>query len=193
METEVNSTSTVTTRSVGVRFGLIGALCSVAYFLILNVAGINMSGGVWSWIGYGITLLIVVFAHKYFKDNSVESQSAAIDDRRVARGFMSYGQGVGIAFWIGLVSGVISSIFTYLYIKFIDTNFIEMVKEQQIETFQKQGMSDQQIDQAMKVAANFTTPEAMLIMMLLGSIIVTVIIGVIVSIFTQKKNPEPAF
>lgn len=152
-----------------------------------------MASGAWSWIGYGITLLIVVFAHKYYKDNNIETQSVAIDDRRVAHGFMSYGQGVGIAFWIGLVSGIISSIFTYLYIKFVDTSFIDMVKEQQIETFQKQGMSDQQIDQAMKVAANFTTPEMMLIMGLLGSIIVTVIIGVIVSIFTQKKNPEPAF
>ncbi|HEU5148732.1 MAG TPA: DUF4199 domain-containing protein [Chryseosolibacter sp.] len=193
MQTEVNSTSTLTTRSVGVRFGLIGAVCSVAYFLVLSVAGINMASGAWSWIGYGITLLIVVFAHKYYKDNNIETQSVAIDDRRVAHGFMSYGQGVGIAFWIGLVSGIISSIFTYLYIKFVDTSFIDMVKEQQIETFQKQGMSDQQIDQAMKVAANFTTPEMMLIMGLLGSIIVTVIIGVIVSIFTQKKNPEPAF
>ena len=193
METQVNSTSSVTTRSVGVRFGLIGAVCSVAYFLILNIAGINMGSGVWSWIGYGITLVIVVFAHKYYKDNNVEKSSVAIDDGRVSNGFMSYGQGVGIAFWIGLVSGVISSIFTYLYIKFVDTGFIELVKEQQIETFQKQGMTDQQIDQAMKYAAAFTTPEAMFVMMLVGSIIVTVIIGVIVSIFTQKKNPEPAF
>ena len=138
-----------------------------------------MTSGVWNWLGYVVTILIVVFAHKYYKENS--------------DGFMSYGQGVGIAFWIGLVSGVISSIFTYLYIKFIDTAFLELIKERQIEAMQQKGMSDEQIDQAMNVAAMFTTPEAMFIMMLIGSIIATVIIGVIVTIFTQKKNPEPAF
>lgn len=179
MESEVNSRSAITTRSAGVRFGLIGAVCSIAYFLILNVAGLDMTSGVWNWLGYVITILIVIFAHKYYKDNG--------------DGFMSYGQGVGIAFWIGLVGGVISSIFTYLYIKFVDTGFIDLVRERQIEAMQQQGMSDQQIDQAMKVASAFTTPEAMFIMMLIGSIIATVIIGVIVTIFTQKKNPEPAF
>ena len=179
MESEVNSRSAITTRSAGVRFGLIGAVCSIAYFLILNVAGLDMTSGVWNWLGYVITILIVIFAHKYYKDNG--------------DGFMSYGQGVGIAFWIGLVGGVISSIFTYLYIKFVDTGFIDLVRERQIEAMQQQGMSDQQIDQAMKVASAFTTPEAMFIMMLICSIIATVIIGVIVTIFTQKKNPEPAF
>ena len=179
MQTEVNSTSTITTRSAGVRFGLIGAVCSIAYFLILNVAGIDMTSGGWNWLGQGITVLIVVFAHKYFKDNG--------------DGFMSYGQGVGIAFWIGLVGGIISSIFTYLYIKFVDTSFVELAKERQIETFRQQGMTDQQIDQAMSFSESFMTPEAMFLMMFIGSIILTVIYGVIVSIFTQKKNPEPAF
>lgn len=179
METEINSASTVTTRSAGVRFGLIGALCSIAYFLILNVAGLDMTSGVWSWLGYVITILIVVFAQKYYKDS--------------ANGFMSYGQGVGIAFWIGLVSGAISSIFTYLYIKFIDTTFMQLMEERQIEAMRQKGFSDEQIDQGMKFASMFNTPEAMFIMMLIGSIIATVIIGVIVTIFTQKKNPEPAF
>ncbi len=179
METDVNSTATVTTRSVGIRFGLVGALISIAYFLVLNTAGIDMSKGVWNWVGYLITLALLVLAHKSYKDRG--------------DGFMSYGQGMGIAFWVGLVSSVISAVFTFLYIKFIDTSFIELVRDRQIEAMQQQGMTDQQIDQAMKVAAAFTTPEAMFGFMLVGGIAITLIIGLIVSIFTQKKNPEPAF
>jgi hypothetical protein len=179
METQVNTTPQVTTRSIGIRFGLIAALVGIAYFLILNVAGIDMTTGIWNWIGYALTLALVVLAQVQFKDKG--------------DGFMSYGQGMGIAFWMGLVSAVISSIFTYVYIKFIDTGFLDLVKDRQIEAMQKQGMSDEQIDQGMKMAAAFMTAEAMFVYMLIGGIIITLIIGLIVTIFTQKKNPEPAF
>lgn len=179
METQVNRTLQPTTRSVGVRFGLIAALISIVYFLILNVSGIDMTQGFWNWVGYAITLALVVLAQKQFKDKG--------------DGYMSYGQGVGIAFWMGLISAVISSIFTYMYIKFVDTGFLELVKERQIEAMQEKGMTDQQIDQGMQMASLFLTPEAMLVYMLIGGIVVTLIIGLIVTIFTQKKNPEPAF
>lgn len=179
METQINSTPQVSTRSIGIRFGLIGALVGIAYFLILNVAGIDMTKGVWNWVGYAITLAILVFAHIQFKEKG--------------DGYMSYGQGMGVAFWMALTSAVISSIFTYLYIKFVDTAFLDIVKERQIEAMQKQGMSNEQIDQAMEFSKVFMSAEAMFFYMLIGGIVITLIIGVIVSIFTQKRNPEPAF
>ena len=179
METEINSGGKVTTRSTGIRFGLIGALVSITYFLVLNLAGLEITRGLWSWVGYLITLVIIVFAHKYYKDRG--------------DGFMSYGQGIGIALWFGLVSGLISSLFTYVYIKFIDTGFLELVKERQIEQLQQQGFSDEQIDKVVEASSMFMSPEAMLLFMVLGSIIASIIIGLIVTIFTQKNNPEPAF
>ena len=179
METEANTTSEVTPRSAGIRFGLIGAVLSIVYFLILSVAGLAGTQGVWSWIGYLITAAVIFFAHKYYKEN--------------ADGFMSYSQGIGISAWIGMVSAVISSIFMYIYIKFVDTTFIETMKQTQLDAMQQKGMSDQQIDQTMKFASMFMTPEAMFLFALLGGFIATIIIGLIVTIFTQKKNPQPAF
>ena len=179
METEVNNASQITTRSVGVRFGLIAALISIAYFLILNVAGINMQKGVWSWLGHAITLALLVLAHKQFKDNG--------------DGFMSYGQGMGITFWMALVSAAIATVFTYLYIKFIDTGFLDLIKQRQIEALHEQGMSEQQIDQALKVSEIFMSAEGIAVSMFIGSIIIALLIGLIVTIFTQKRNPEPAF
>lgn len=179
METQVNATQRVTVRSAGIRFGLIGALISIAYFLILNIAGIDMTRGFWNWLGYVITGVLIFFAHKYYKDNG--------------DGYLAYGQGVGIAFWMGLISGVIFSIFSYLYIRFIDTGFMEMIRQKQIEGMQEQGLSDEQIDKALEISSLFMTAEAMFFFMLVGSIIATIIIALIVTIFTQKKNPQPAF
>ncbi len=168
-------TTPVTTKSAGIRFGLIGAVVGIAYFIILQVAGLDMQGPA-GWVGYLFTAALIFFAHKYYKENG--------------DGFLNYSQGIGIAFWLGLISGVISSIFTYIYVKFIDAGFIDKIKDQQYEQMQSQGMSDEQIEQAMKIAGAFTSPEVMLIMGLLGSILVTVVIALIITLITQNKRPD---
>jgi len=43
----------------------------------------------------------------------------------------------------------------------------------------------------MAITSKFMTPEMMLIFGVVFGILGTVIIGLIVTIFTQKKNPEP--
>jgi hypothetical protein len=169
----------VTTRSAGIRYGLIAAIIGIAYFLILNTVGVDITQGFWRWFSYVITIAILVLAHKYYKDNN--------------DGFMSYGQGIGISLWCGLVSSVISSIFTWIYVKFIDSSFITMMLEKQEQGFQESGMSDEQIEQAMKFSAMFMTPEALLGFGIVFGIIGTVIVGLLVTIFTQKKAPEQAF
>jgi hypothetical protein len=168
--------NSVSTRSVGIRFGLILSIFSIVYFLILNVSGVNMATGYWNWIGYVVGIVIIFLAHKYYKENT--------------DGFMNYSQGIGIAFWLGLISSAISSVFTYIYIKFIDSSMLEMISDAQIEAMEKKGLSDEEIEQAMKFASMFSTPEALLGFGLIGGIISTIIIALIVTIFTQKRKPE---
>jgi hypothetical protein len=169
------ATLAVTTRSVGIRYGIFAAIVGILYFVIMVVAGIDLQGPA-RWLSALFTIALIFLAHKYYKENG--------------DGFMDYGQGIGIAFWMGLVSAVISSIFTYIYVKFIDASFIEAMKTQQIEKFQESGMSDDQIDKAMEISGMFMTPEAMFAMGLVAGIIVTVVIALIVTIFTQKSRPE---
>ena len=168
---------TLTTRSVGMRYGLILGVISIILFMVLSLTGMNMTGPA-RWVGYPIYVVLVFLAHKYFKDNG--------------DGYMSYSQGMGIAFWLSLISSTISSIFTYFYVKFIDGSLMEMIKEQQIKEMEAKGMSDQQMEQALKIAGMFTTPEAILIFGVVFGIIGIVVIGLLVTIFTQKNNPEPA-
>jgi hypothetical protein len=67
-----------------------------------------------------------------------------------------------------------------------------MIKDKQIEAMEQRGMSEAEIDQAMKFAGAFSTPEAILGFGLIGGFIVILIVGLIVTIFTQKKNPNEA-
>jgi hypothetical protein len=174
---EETTTPSISTRSVGIRYGLIMGLISVAYFVILNTAGVDTTQGIGQWASIIFLIAIIVLAHKYFKDNG--------------DGFMSFGQGIGISFWISLVSSAISSIFTFIYVKFIDTGFIaNMMDKQRTALEERGGMSDEQIDAAMSMTSKFMTPGMMLVFGIIGGVIITVIVALIITIFTQKRNPE---
>lgn len=175
MEENVAS-ETPTSRSVGVRYGLIYGIIAIAYFLILTMADIDMTQGFGRWGTVPIIIVMLILAHKYFKENG--------------DGYMSYGQGIGIAFWLGLVSSAIYSFFTYIYMKFIDPSFITAIREKAIEDMEAQGQSQEQIDAAMKFVEMFTNAEAMLFFGLLIGPLMVVIIALIISIFTQKPLPE---
>jgi hypothetical protein len=167
--------SAVTTRSVGIRYGVINGLIQVVYFLILTTAGLAVSSGFAPWVGFLISIVVLFLAHKYYKENG--------------DGYMSYGQGIGIGFWTGLVSATISAIFTYIYAK-IDSGYITSIREKAIQDMEAQGQSQQQIDTAMKFVEMFTSAEAILVMGLVFGVIGMIIVALILTIFTQRPQPE---
>lgn len=173
---ESTESQPVTTRSVGIRYGIIFGTISIFYFLIFVLADLDMSKGFGRWGTTVIALVIVFLAHKFFKESG--------------DGFMSYGQGIGIGFWTGLVASAISSVFTYVYVKFIDDGFVEKIREKAIEDMQAQGQSDEQIEMAMKFVDMFTGAEALLFFGLFVGILTLVVVALIITIFTQKPKPE---
>jgi hypothetical protein len=170
----VNAQSSVTTRSVGVKYGLISALIGLVMFLGLAIAGANAFDQSWSWVGIVATIVLLVLAHKNYKDNGT--------------GFMTYGQGVGIGFWMALVSVLISGVITLVYVSFIDPGAMEIMWEAQAEKMAAQGVPDEQIEMGLSIGQKMFWPMYFF-MGLLGGVIV----ALIVSIFTQKKNPQPVF
>jgi hypothetical protein len=142
------------------------------------MAGIDMTGNI-RFLSFPIYIVVIFLAHKYFKENG--------------DGYMTFGQGVGISFWLGLVSSVISSIFTYFYVKVIDGSMIQQIMDKEIEKMQVKGMSDEQIDQTMKFVSFFTSAESILVIGTISIIIFMVVAGLIISIFTQKNRSETTF
>lgn len=136
-----------------------------------------MSQGIGRWGGLIFNVGVLVMAHKYFKDNN-------------GNGFMSYGQGFGIGTWISLINCVIYSVFFYIYVKFIDTGFVKMMMEKQEQQMIDRGMSEEQVQQAMSMTEKFMTPEMMFGFGLFFGFIIFLVVVAIVTIFTQKKNPE---
>ena len=162
-------------RQIGIRYGLIVALVMVVYSLILQFAGLAMNRPL-GFLTYAILIAGIAVAHNTFK--------------RDGDGYMTLGQGIGIGMWITLVAGVISSVFSYLYLRFIDDSVIQKAMEEAVTQMEERGMADDQIDQAMKITEKFMQPGAMMIIALVTMLILGFIISLIVSAITKRTNPQ---
>jgi hypothetical protein len=171
---ENSNTLTITTRSAGIKFGVISGAVGIAIFLIAVVTGANPFEGVWNWVNIAVSIVLLFLAQKSFKD--------------AGDGFMTFGQGMGIGFWYTIVGSVLSIAVMYVYISFVDTDMMEMVFEQQALKMEEQGQSEEAIEIGMEWTRKLFWPIAFVFGTLGG-----LFFALILTIFTHKKNPEPTF
>ncbi|MBT32162.1 MAG: DUF4199 domain-containing protein [Thalassobius sp.] len=166
----------VSIKSVGVKYGLIYGLFSIVYFLLLqflNLAGEQSLG----YLSFVFMIIMLVFAYKEFK---------AYND-----GFMRLGQGIGLGMLILLISTVLSSIFSYIYLKFIDDSMIQMIIDMTREQMATNpDLSDQQIEDALAMSVKFITPEMILIGGFFSSMFFGFLISLIMSLIFKKDDPD---
>jgi len=165
----------LTTKQVGMKYGLYMAVISIIYGLLLQILGVagNQALG---YVGFIFFIVLLVLAHNEFK--------------KANGGFMSYGEGFGISAYITVISVVLSTIFTYIYLKFVDDSMLTMIREKTEDTLLEKGMSDAQIEQALEVSGKFQTPEMILVFGIVGGIIMYLIVALIVGAITKKPNPD---
>ncbi|MFK7953231.1 MAG: DUF4199 domain-containing protein [Ekhidna sp.] len=171
----MEESSNTTVKSVAMKWGVINGLLAIVLLLIIDFAGLIGNQAV-GWIGYVVFLVLLILAHKQFKEEG--------------DGYMSYGQGLGIGTLAMVISSVISSTFFFIYISFINSEFVDFIKEKSIMDMENQGMSDAEIEQAMGFSESFMSPVALTIFGLLGAIFFGFIISLIVSAITKNTQPE---
>ncbi len=159
--------------SLGMRYGgivgLIGVILSVIFF-ITSSSTQNPA----QWVTVIILIGGIVMAHREFKKSG--------------NGYMSFGEGFKLGFFVVLISAIINSIFSYIYLKFIDNSILEQAKEQALMEMENQGVGAD--NPAAGMVEMFTTAEAILVMGLIFSLIFGVIISLIIAAITKKDEPE---
>lgn len=174
---ETTATPAVTPLATGVRYGLIFGLVGILLDFILKVTGLSFKFSVTTSVLVLELVVAMVLAHRYFK-----SQNG---------GFMTYGQGLLIAVVIGAMMGLLSGIFNYLYINFIDTNYAEAMRADMEAWFTSMKMPEEQMEKSLaditpeKLGSPSGIPKA------LGFIaFMALLLGLIVSAITKHKRPE---
>lgn len=173
---ESENESPITLRGTGIRYGVILGLISIAFFMFLVLINANTVDGWIRWAGFLMSVVLVTLAQLYYKQNG--------------DGYMSYSQGLGIAFWAALISSVISSLFTVVYLTIIDPDFARMLQDMQMEAMEEQGLSEEQIESGMKIAARFSTPPMLFLFGVLGGVFVTMLGALVSTFFVKNENPN---
>jgi hypothetical protein len=171
---EVNSTP-VSTTSVGLRYGLLTGLISI--IISFGLFATSMEQSPLRFVTFVVMVVGIVMAMRHFKENN--------------HGFMSFGQGVGIGTMLSLVVGILSAIFTYVYMNVIDTDVVSRMMEKARADLEVQGkLTDEQIDQAMAMSGKFMNGPIMVVVVILGSIIMGLLLSLVISAVLKHSKPE---
>lgn len=170
-----NESNAVNKKNLVIKWGLIGGLAGIIFFIVLDLAGLSGNQNI-QWLGFIITITVITLAHNEFKAEG--------------NGYLNYSQGLGIGTLVSLVSAAVSSVFTFIYVSFVNDEIIIKAREKAIMDMENSGQSDAQIEQGMSIVEIMTSPIVFLIMGLVLGVFFGFLISLIVSIFTKKNSTE---
>jgi hypothetical protein len=164
-----------TVSSVALKYGLLTGLASVVYTLLLFLTD-QTTDGAFGWVSYAILIIGIVLAYREFKSMN--------------QGYMAYGQGLGIGTLIGAVTGVLSAVFLYVYVSFVDTAFLEKIRERQIIELERRDLTDEQIEQALAISEQFIGPGMMALIAIIGSLILGFLFSLVIAAIMRNSRPD---
>ena len=176
METQAQS---ITPVAIGIRFGLLLALSWVLVDFLVRISNPSfLVLGVVSVTGAIIVAVTwIVLAHKAFRQANEQ--------------LMSYGQGVIIAVIMLLIAGVVSGMFSYVFLTYIDPDFVGRMKDSMTRFLESNNVPDDQI--AKSTAKLDEMHQGLGKSLLTGAtngLGCGVILGLIVSAFTKRNRPD---
>lgn len=103
-------------------------------------------------------------------------------------GYLGYGISLKFALGMSLPLVIIAGIYTFIFFKIIDPEFIGKVAEKQAEKLAERGMSDDEIERSMSALGKINSPGMFSLLTMMALFFETLIIGLITSIFTHKQQ-----
>lgn len=154
-------------------YSIMFSLIGIGMMMIAHYVGLDMNGWTWKLLSWAVSITLVGWMIWNFREKK-------------NGGFLRYGQGVGLSTLTGLIAGVITGIFFFIFVKYIAPEFIENIENKTISDMQAQGLSDSQIEMNMKYASMFMSPGAMVIFSIIGSVVSYLILGLIFSAIFKR-------
>jgi len=133
--------------------------------------------GIWGYLLYAILLAGIVWG------------TIQLRDKHRGR-TLTYGQSFTSGMLIGLYTGIIGAIYTFVFYKFFAPEQIQVLLDQTEAEMLKQTpeLTDQRIDMVLSLSAKFITPTGLAFSSLFGMLIAGLIISLIVSIFLKRET-----
>jgi hypothetical protein len=161
----------------GLRFGLITSLISSFIGIALYSAGLtNYGSNSGSWIPAILLGLGIYLASEHFK--------------KYNQGFMNQRDVVVVSLWLGLFSGIISGVIMLIQFK-IDPSIIRQMENMLEVQLEEKGLEGADFDRVMEMSSMFFNPYFLGVSALISSVIMSLIVGFLLSIFLKKEKSSP--
>lgn len=157
-----------------IKYGIIGGLAGILISLILFFANLQYES--WSkWLQSVVMIAAIILGIKAIAD--------ANKYKLVPFGSLFSGGMI-----VTVIIAVISVVYFLVYSNFIETNFLENLMDVSRKQMTEKGLSEEQIDAAMKISEKFMSPAIMTVISLISSLIMGAIISLIgAAIFKKDK------
>lgn len=158
-------------------YGLILGVISILIAVVMYVMNLYIEK---SWIGgtlsFAAMIVIIAYGISEFKKSS--------------GGYLSLGQALKIGVGISLISGIIVLIYQFIFMNYIEPDFMENMMQMQFDQMIEQNpdMSKEQIDMSMEMGRKFSSPWITTAISIIGSLFFGLIISLIVGLVMKKEN-----
>jgi hypothetical protein len=174
--------ATVSNNPLALRYGLLWAGASIIITLIGFLTGHDPNmpttgTGVkvlFGLLSLGVAVWAVVTAIKTDRDVQLG-------------GSLTLGRALGLGSKTGLVSGLVSGLFTVLYMTVINRDFADRFKENMMAEYERQGMSEEQMEMAMGIASKMMSPAVIGVSAIFSAIITGLLIGLIAGAIMKRE------
>lgn len=167
-------------KNQGLMYGVICGLVSIFVTVILYLIGVKAFMGPLSFLGFAIPIAIGVLA--------------GLARKKAQGGFLEFREALQTAFLVMVIGTVISVLFNYVLLNYIDVPFREALAQETAETqarwMQKFNAPQDQIDKA--VADTLNGNNYTLAKMLLSAAFISIfwfLMSLIVAAIIKKKKP----
>jgi len=163
------------------KFGLIYALLSVGLSLVSFITGTQMS------LKYlnSLANFLIVFGTMYMWMKAIKME--------LNGGFISYGQAFISGILISVAASVLLAIYFYVYLTFIDVDFVENMTIESKRQLIESGASEDEIEAQMKVMSYVKSPWVMTFGGFLGNFFYGFVASLIMAFFVKREDPDSAY
>ena len=172
---------TTSLKKIALNFGVLLALLSIALQVISFVLDAHIDRPLWlTVLQLAISIGVLVYGIKAYKTENA--------------GFLTIGQALKTGVAISLVAGIITVIFNYIFINYIDPDFIQKTLDFSRETMINDypNLSEEQIDSSLEISKKLMSPTIMSGIAILSTLFFGFIISLVAGLI-MKKNPPNQF
>ena len=173
METQSGSV-----KKIALPYGFMLALATIVISVVVYVSGNTYEQPWWqSALNFVAMAALIAYGLKAFKADN--------------EGFMSLGEALKMGLAIALVAGIIGSVFTYIFVEFIEPDFavnmLEATREKMVENNPE--MTEEQMEMAIGVTEKMMSPGIMVAIGIIASLFFGFIISLIAGLIMKQDKP----